>query len=87
MQPILLRVHPLRQALFHRPCSAGNSQFNRAFAANWGDGSPSSSDGQRFRAEGRGQSTGTLTLSKATNRDGCSIPKSPTNTHHSALVW
>ncbi|KPX21922.1 Tn3 family transposase [Pseudomonas amygdali pv. dendropanacis] len=35
-----------------------NSQFNHAFAANWGDGTTSSSDGQRFRAGGRGQSTG-----------------------------
>jgi TnpA family transposase len=35
-----------------------NSQFNHSFAANWGDGATSSSDGQRFRAGGRGESTG-----------------------------
>ena len=35
-----------------------NCQFNHAFAANWGDGTTSSSDGQRFRAGGRGESTG-----------------------------
>ncbi|WJM89021.1 Tn3 family transposase [Pseudomonas brenneri] len=35
-----------------------NSQFNHSFAANWGDGTTSSSDGQRFRAGGRGESTG-----------------------------
>ncbi|PXX51588.1 Transposase and inactivated derivatives, TnpA family [Pseudomonas sp. LAMO17WK12:I10] len=35
-----------------------NSQFNHTFAANWGDGTTSSSDGQRFRAGGRGESTG-----------------------------
>ena len=29
-----------------------------AFAAHWGDGTTSSSDGQRFRAGGRGESTG-----------------------------
>ncbi len=35
-----------------------NSQFRHAFAAHWGDGTTSSSDGQRFRAGGRGESTG-----------------------------
>jgi hypothetical protein len=35
-----------------------NVQFRHPFAANWGDGSPSSSDGQRFRAGGRAESTG-----------------------------
>jgi TnpA family transposase len=35
-----------------------NSQFNHTFAANWGDGTTSSSDGHRFRAGGRGESTG-----------------------------
>ena len=35
-----------------------NAQFNHAFAAHWGDGTTSSSDGQRFRAGGRGESTG-----------------------------
>ncbi|WP_449103113.1 Tn3 family transposase [Pseudomonas extremaustralis] len=35
-----------------------NSQFHHSFAAYWGDGTTSSSDGQRFRAGGRGESTG-----------------------------
>ena len=35
-----------------------NAQTGHAFAANWGDGSTSSSDGQRFRAGGRAESTG-----------------------------
>ncbi|MGE1966726.1 Tn3 family transposase [Klebsiella pneumoniae] len=33
-------------------------QYRHAFAAHWGDGTTSSSDGQRFRAGGRGESTG-----------------------------
>jgi TnpA family transposase len=35
-----------------------NAQFNHAFAENWGDGSTSSSDGQRFRAGGKAESSG-----------------------------
>ncbi len=35
-----------------------NTQFRHPFAVNWGDGTTSSSDGQRFRAGGRGESTG-----------------------------
>jgi TnpA family transposase len=35
-----------------------NAQFAHPFAAHWGDGSTSSSDGQRFRAGGRAESTG-----------------------------
>ena len=35
-----------------------NAQLKHAFAANWGDGTTSSSDGQRFRAGGRAESTG-----------------------------
>ena len=35
-----------------------NSQLHHTFATNWGDGTTSSSDGQRFRAGGRGESTG-----------------------------
>ena len=35
-----------------------NAQFKHAFAAHWGDGTTSSSDGQRFRAAGRAESTG-----------------------------
>jgi TnpA family transposase len=35
-----------------------NAQLNQPFAENWGDGTTSSSDGQRFRAGGRAESTG-----------------------------
>jgi len=35
-----------------------NTQLRHTFAANWGDGTTSSSDGQRFRAGGKGESTG-----------------------------
>jgi hypothetical protein len=35
-----------------------NAQFRQPFAENWGDGTASSSDGQRFKSGGRAQSTG-----------------------------
>lgn len=35
-----------------------NAQLNHSFAAYWGDGTTSSSDGQRFRAGNKAQSTG-----------------------------
>lgn len=35
-----------------------NAQFKQPFAMHWGDGTTSSSDGQRFRAGGRAESTG-----------------------------
>jgi TnpA family transposase len=35
-----------------------NTQFRQPFARNWGDGTTSSSDGQRFRVGGKGESTG-----------------------------
>jgi len=35
-----------------------NAQFRQPFAGNWGDGTTSSSDGQRFKAGGKAQSTG-----------------------------
>lgn len=35
-----------------------NAQFRQPFATNWGDGTTSSSDGQRFKTGGRGESTG-----------------------------
>jgi TnpA family transposase len=35
-----------------------NAQFRHTFAANWGDGTTSSSDGQRFRVGGKAESTG-----------------------------
>ena len=35
-----------------------NAQFGQPFAGNWGDGTTSSSDGQRFRVGGKAESTG-----------------------------
>jgi TnpA family transposase len=35
-----------------------NAQFHHPFADNWGDGTTSSSDGQRFRASGRAERSG-----------------------------
>jgi len=35
-----------------------NAQLRQPFAGNWGDGTASSSDGQRFKAGGRAESTG-----------------------------
>ena len=35
-----------------------NAQFQHPFAQHWGDGTTSSSDGQRFRAGGKAESTG-----------------------------
>ncbi len=39
-----------------------NAQFNQPFAAYWGDGTSSSSDGQNFKAGGRGQFAGHVNL-------------------------
>jgi len=39
-----------------------NAQGGQPFAANWGDGTTSSSDGQNFKAGGRGQSAGQVNL-------------------------
>ncbi|GHL51252.1 hypothetical protein ECZU29_61020 [Escherichia coli] len=63
-----------------------NHQYRHAFAAHWGDGTTSSSDGQRFRAGGRARAPGT-SASTVASRDGCSIPISPTSTRRSAPAW
>jgi TnpA family transposase len=39
-----------------------NAQFSQPFAAWWGDGATSSSDGQNFKADGRGQFAGQVNL-------------------------
>ena len=39
-----------------------NAQFHNPFAAHWGDGTTSSSDGQNFKAGGRGQFAGQVNL-------------------------
>ncbi|WP_407244511.1 Tn3 family transposase [Klebsiella pneumoniae] len=64
-----------------------NHQYRHAFAAHWGDGTTSSSDGQRFRAGGGARAPGTSTRSTVASRDGCSIPISPTSTRRSAPAW
>jgi hypothetical protein len=42
--------------------------FRQPFAENWGDGTMSSSDGQRFKASGKAESTGTSIPSTKANR-------------------
>jgi len=39
-----------------------NEQYNHPFAANWGDGTTSSSEGQRFKAGGHAERTGQVNL-------------------------
>ena len=39
-----------------------NAQFRQPFAAYWGDGTTSSSDGQNFKAGGHGQAAGHVNL-------------------------
>lgn len=39
-----------------------NAQYRQPFASYWGDGTTSSSDGQNFRAGGRGQASGQINL-------------------------
>ena len=59
-----------------------NAQFRYIFAANWGDGTASSSDGERFRvgAKPRALATPNMALSRAV----CFIPISPTSARRSA---
>jgi hypothetical protein len=40
-----------------------NAQFRQPFAEHWGDGTTSSSDGQRFKVGGTAESTGHMALS------------------------
>ncbi len=62
-RPDLRQAVPLQAHIRDETYSAAlaelvNHQYRHAFAAHWGDGTTSSSDGQRFRAGGRGESTG-----------------------------
>ncbi len=57
-----------------------NAQFRQPFAGNWGDGTTSSSDGQRFKAGSKAESTGTSTRNTAAAHGGLSTPTSPTST-------
>lgn len=43
-----------------------NEQYQHPFAANWGDGTTSSSDGQRFKAGGHAERTGQVNLKYGT---------------------
>ncbi len=43
-----------------------NEQYRHPFAANWGDGTTSSSDGQRFKAGGHAERTGQVNLKYGT---------------------
>jgi hypothetical protein len=45
-----------------------NAQFRQPFAGHWGDGTASSSDGQRFRTGGHAEAAATSTRSTAANR-------------------
>lgn len=45
-----------------------NEQYRHPFAENWGDGTTSSSDGQRFRAGGHGEAVGHINANIAANR-------------------
>ncbi|WP_250695603.1 Tn3 family transposase [Escherichia coli] len=45
-----------------------NHQYRHAFAAHWGDGTTSSSDGQRFRARPGARAPGTSTRSTVASR-------------------
>ncbi len=65
-----------------------NHQYRHAFAAHWGDGTTSSSDGTSASARVAGaRAPGTSTRSTVASRDGCSIPISPTSTRRSAPAW
>ncbi|WP_407250866.1 Tn3 family transposase [Klebsiella pneumoniae] len=79
--------HGIRDETYSAALELVNHQYRHAFAAHWGDGTTSSSDGQRFRAGGRGESTGHVSRSTVASRDGCSIPISPTSTRRSAPAW
>jgi hypothetical protein len=46
-----------------------NAQFRQPFADHWGDGTTSSSDGQRFKAGGRAESTGHVNPKYGTEPD------------------
>lgn len=64
-----------------------NAQFRQPFAANWGDGTTSSSDGQNFRTSSKAESTGHINPKYGSSQDGLSTRTSPTNTRPSAPRW
>ncbi len=56
-------------------------------AANWGDGTTSSSDGQNFRTGSKAESTGHINPKYGSSPDGLSTPISPTSTRPSVPRW
>ena len=64
-----------------------NAQFRQPFAANWGDGTTSSSDGQRFKAGSKAESTGRINPKYGGEPGRISTPTFPTSTHPSVPRW
>lgn len=54
-----------------------NAQFRQPFAAYWGDGTTSSSDGQNFKAGGRGQAAGQVSLKHGKSTLGWPLYRPP----------
>jgi uncharacterized protein DUF4158/Tn3 transposase DDE domain-containing protein len=59
-----------------------NAQFRHPFAEQWGDGTASSSDGQRFKTGGRAEARGHINP-KYGSEPSSSTPTSPTSTRRS----
>ena len=57
-----LQAWHIRDETYSALAALVNAQFCQPFAAYWGDGTTSSSDGQHFKAGGRGQFTGQVNL-------------------------
>ena len=61
----------------------GQCPIPQPFAVWWGDGTTSSSDGQRFKAGGKAESTGHINPKYMLSRGGCSTPTFPISTRPS----
>jgi len=75
----IFATRPMRPAL----AELVNAQFRQPFAVWWGDGTTSSSDGQRFKAGGKAESTGHINPKYMLSRGGCSTPTFPISTRPS----
>ena len=64
-----------------------NAQFRHPFASYWGDGTTSSSDGQRFKAGNKAERTGHINPKYGGERGGCSTRISPTSTLPTTPRW
>ncbi len=83
-----LQAWHIRDETYSAALELVNHQYRHAFAAHWGDGTTSSSDGTSASARVAGaRAPGTSTRSTVASRDGCSIPISPTSTRRSAPAW